>query len=324
MQEPRKLQVFVSSTYSDLVDERGTAVSAILKAGHIPAGMELFSAGDKSQLDVIKAWIDESDVYMLILGTRYGSIEPVSQLSYTETEYDYAVATNKPLFALVMSENFIDAKLRATGGAFVESDNPEKLKAFKAKVLSRICSICDDTRDIKGSVYESMIDFSRRADLTGWVRGNMVIDPKPLQARIMDLVTENERLKSDLSDARTISAEITPDLNDEKKFEELRELLISMKRIIPINITQKDDPIERNVYGLFSTNRSLLVTGVRIRSSSVAKSRWFESNVWIPLATHKILQIDRKATGERLYHMTELGLDFSSWIDRRNAKADQA
>ncbi|MEB3312161.1 MAG: DUF4062 domain-containing protein [Snowella sp.] len=75
----RKLQVFVSSTYLDLKSERQAAVEAILTAGHIPAGMELFSAGDQSQWEVIKEWIDESDVFLLILGGRYGSIEPNSQ-----------------------------------------------------------------------------------------------------------------------------------------------------------------------------------------------------------------------------------------------------
>lgn len=41
-----KLQIFISSTYSDLIEERQAAVSAILKAGHIPAGMELFTSAD--------------------------------------------------------------------------------------------------------------------------------------------------------------------------------------------------------------------------------------------------------------------------------------
>jgi hypothetical protein len=88
----RKLQVFISSTYSDLKEERQAAVEAILKAGHIPAGMELFTAGDKSQMATIERWIDESDVFMLILAGRYGSIEPTTGLSYVELEYDYAVA----------------------------------------------------------------------------------------------------------------------------------------------------------------------------------------------------------------------------------------
>lgn len=61
----KKLQIFVLSTYTDLIEERQAAVEAILSAGHIPAGMELFSAGDESQMTVIDRWIDESDVYLL-------------------------------------------------------------------------------------------------------------------------------------------------------------------------------------------------------------------------------------------------------------------
>ncbi|WP_210422467.1 DUF4062 domain-containing protein [Spirosoma sp. KCTC 42546] len=43
MAQRRKLQVFVSSTYTDLKEERQAAVEAILTARHIPAGMELLA-----------------------------------------------------------------------------------------------------------------------------------------------------------------------------------------------------------------------------------------------------------------------------------------
>ena len=102
----KKLQVFVSSTYVDLIDERQAAVEAILDAGHIPAGMELFKAGNESQLKTIYKWIDNSDVYMLILGGRYGSIEQETNMSYTELEYRYALSKNIPVFAVVLSESF--------------------------------------------------------------------------------------------------------------------------------------------------------------------------------------------------------------------------
>lgn len=49
----KKMQVFISSTYTDLIEERQKAVEAILNAGHIPAGMELFKAG-RSQMETIK------------------------------------------------------------------------------------------------------------------------------------------------------------------------------------------------------------------------------------------------------------------------------
>lgn len=63
----KKLQVFVSSTYLDLKDERQKAVEGILRAGHIPAGMELFTAASKSQWQIIEEWIKESDILFLIL-----------------------------------------------------------------------------------------------------------------------------------------------------------------------------------------------------------------------------------------------------------------
>ena len=94
----KRLQVFVSSTYTDLKEERQAAVEMILTAGHIPAGMELFTAGDESQMDAIKQWIDQSDVYLLILGGRYGSLEPQTGQSYIELEYRYALHQQKPLF----------------------------------------------------------------------------------------------------------------------------------------------------------------------------------------------------------------------------------
>jgi len=45
---PRKLQIFVSSTYEDLVEHRLAAIEAILAAGHIPAAMEQFTPGDET------------------------------------------------------------------------------------------------------------------------------------------------------------------------------------------------------------------------------------------------------------------------------------
>ena len=50
----KRLQVFVFSTYTNLKEYRQAAVQAILTAGHIPAGMEIFIAGNESQMDVIK------------------------------------------------------------------------------------------------------------------------------------------------------------------------------------------------------------------------------------------------------------------------------
>src|SRR5947208_4527960 len=108
----KKLQIFVSSTYTDLLKERQAVVEAILMAGHIPAGMELFAAGDKTQLETIRRWIEESDVFMLILGGRYGTFEEESKKSYIQLEYEYALEKCKPMFAAVITEGYLDNKAK--------------------------------------------------------------------------------------------------------------------------------------------------------------------------------------------------------------------
>lgn len=168
----KKLQVFVSSTYTDLIEERQAAVEAILDAGHIPAGMELFKAG-KSQMKTIQKWIDESDVYMLILGGRYGSIEEESGLSYTELEYKYALSKNMPVFAIVLDDSFLFTKAASNGkDAIFEKDNIKKYEVFKTLVKSNIVKFVQNIDNIE-SVIHSHLNYilsDSEYNLIGWVR----------------------------------------------------------------------------------------------------------------------------------------------------------
>lgn len=191
----KKLQVFVSSTFTDLKQERQAAVEAILSSGNIPAGMELFSAGDESQMTIIERWIDESDVYMLILGGRYGSIEPKSGKSYTQLEYEYALEKNKPLFAVVLSEKAIDEKVKIDGKSVLESENNHLLKEFKELVTSKMVKFCDDSKDIKLAIHETLSEFSYSKELIGWIRGDNLVNSSLLAEEIARLTKENDEIK---------------------------------------------------------------------------------------------------------------------------------
>lgn len=193
----KKHQVFISSTFSDLKEERQAAVEAILTAGHIPAGMELFAAGDESQMDVIKRWIGDSDIYMLILGGRYGSVDATSGLSYTELEYDYAVSLNKPFFALVLNESAIDSKTKEFNMESLSNEDTEKYLKFRKKILSKISKLVDDSKDIKIGVLESIKDISNR-NLHGWVRSDQLPDVSPLLNQLKLISSENSILKEKL------------------------------------------------------------------------------------------------------------------------------
>ena len=195
----KKLQVFISSTYSDLLEERQACVETVLQAGHIPAGMELFAAGSETQLDTIKRWIDASDVYMLLLGGRYGSLDPKTKLAYTEVEYRYALEKKKPVFAVVMSDAFLDTKIAQVGRSVFEQDNVDKYRKFKKLVLSKIVKFFDSLDGIKLAIFQSMIEIDSRYNLEGWVRGSEVVDVKPLISQISALTQENADLKKEIT-----------------------------------------------------------------------------------------------------------------------------
>lgn len=109
----RRNQVFVSSTYLDLKKERDEVLKALTLNKYIVEGMELFPAANKKQWDVIKERIDKSDLYVLIIASRFGSVaeqaaiwEPGlaaadERLSYTQLEFRYARSKGKPVLAFV-------------------------------------------------------------------------------------------------------------------------------------------------------------------------------------------------------------------------------
>jgi hypothetical protein len=227
----KRLQVFISSTYTDLLEERRAAVEAVLESGHIPAGMELFSAGDASQMELIKQWIDESDVYMLILGGRYGTIDKASGKSYTHLEYEYAIEKGKPYFAIVISDAGLDKKVEKLGRKATENDDTKAFAAFKALVTAKIVKFWDDIKDIKNQVHVKLSEYNRREDLIGWIKGSNAINGGEIAAQMAKLVKENEGLRQRLSVENSTSG-------NNLSFGELRNFLD--KQLIEPNECKED------------------------------------------------------------------------------------
>lgn len=175
----KKLQVFISSTFTDMQEERQAAVEAILKCGHIPAGMELFSADNKKQFEVIKTWIKNSDVFLLILGGRYGSIEASSNKSYIQLEYEYAKHIGKKPIAIVLSDKGIASK--ATEGIYdiynLEANTPE-YKKFKDNIIaSKMCEFFDNKASLKSCIFSMLRNCEENIkQYHGWIRGEKDIN----------------------------------------------------------------------------------------------------------------------------------------------------
>lgn len=152
----KKYQVFISSTYTDLIQERNVVRDAILKIHQFPVGMEQFNAEDTEQWNVIKDFIDLSDYYILIIGKRYGSVIESGDdagISYTEKEFNYAVTKGVPVLAFIKSDN---ASYRGTSFE-TETEKNIKLQAFIDKIKTgRIVEWFDDYHELATKVTAAL------------------------------------------------------------------------------------------------------------------------------------------------------------------------
>ncbi|MFF0919062.1 DUF4062 domain-containing protein [Rhizobium leguminosarum] len=314
----RKLQVFVSSTYTDLIEERQAAVQAILKAGHIPAGMELFTASDKSQWDTIKRWIDESDCYMLILGGRYGSVDPVTKVSYTEMEFDYASEIRKPMFSVVIRDDALDEKVKIHGRTVIEQDHQTELKLFREKVLTKISSFFRDERDIKLAVHESLGDLRDNPDLAGWVSGNDIEDPKPLHAEIARLNDEVTKLSTK---APATSKTNRSKQQDDVDFDDLVVVLKGIEVTMPE--WSQSGVTSVNLLTLLVGYADSLITGV-FSSSTGNVSKFLYYNVCPKLSIHGLVENEKPAgVYYRRSYLSERGKKLIAHLQRRNSSTEK-
>lgn len=196
----KKYQFFISSTYEDLKEEREKAIFTILSMEQFPVGMELFSAADEDQWDVISQTIDTSDYYVLIIGSRYGSIIPAGNpdagISYTEKEFNHAVSKDIPVLAFIWDET-----VAASTPSGESAEACAKLREFKDQVKTgRYVKFFNNADQFATFLSQSIHKALQRGNRPGWVR-TTEFDIEESHAKIlqlMDRVHTLEALNADL------------------------------------------------------------------------------------------------------------------------------
>ena len=167
----KRYQVFVSSTYTDLIEERKEVTQATLECNCFPAGMELFPASNKDQWAIIKRVIDDSDFYLLILAGRYGSVgvdDNGNKVGYTEMEFNYALEQKKPILAF-LREN-------PESSPEESADGKQRLEEFRKKAeKGRVVRYWNNKHQLHSAVLGSLNSAMKDTDgLVGWVRSDSV------------------------------------------------------------------------------------------------------------------------------------------------------
>lgn len=197
----RKYQIFISSTYKDLIPEREKVRDVILSMYHFPIGMEMFNAADEEQWEIIQETIDSSDYYILILGKRYGTLITKGTdagISYTEKEYRYAVSKGIPVLTFIKKDKAITSDN-------VDQD-PAKLQKLNALVKEitgiREADWFENVDELGTKVSLALHKQMDRKKRPGWVRGDRFdVDASlneiiTLSQRVRELEEENRRLRT--------------------------------------------------------------------------------------------------------------------------------
>ena len=199
----KRYQVFISSTYSDLKEERSKVMQTVMALDCIPSGMELFSAIDTEQLEFIKKVIDDCDYYILIIGGRYGSMTE-DGISYTEQEYNYAVSKGIPVLAFLHN----NINQLTCDKIDLDSSKREKLEAFRDKVKTgRLVQFWNNADQLNGQVAVSLTQTIKTYPAIGWVRGNTPAHIETLQ-EINELRKELEELRKYKRENQSVTCEI--------------------------------------------------------------------------------------------------------------------
>ncbi len=166
----KRYQVFISSTFDDLKDERQAVLKSILELNHMPAGMELFPASDDTAWQLICDVIDSSDYYVLIIGGRDGSLDETGICSI-EKAYDYATSNKKPVISLLHS----DTDNLPRGKSEVDDNAWHKLKEFRSKVeKNHACKYWRNAQELKVQVVLGLVEAIKRSPAQGWIRAGLL------------------------------------------------------------------------------------------------------------------------------------------------------
>lgn len=202
--------VFISSTFSDLQEERRRVSEALSKAGHVPEGMEIFPASSQKQLDFIKRVIDRCDYYIVILAGRYGSTIASGE-SFTELEYEYAIEKGLPTLAFLRSDT---GKLELDKTE-KDVDKARRLSEFRAKIENgTLVDYWTSPDQLATKVVAAIAQEVASNPGIGWIRGNRVASDE-LLSEINELRKSNEELRRTLNAERpVISASNLADLSE--------------------------------------------------------------------------------------------------------------
>lgn len=186
----KRYQVFISSTFQDLREERRAVQDVIISMGDFPVQMESFPAADEDQFEFIKSLIDKCDYYVLIIAGRYGT--PAEDgISYTHKEFRYAVEKGVPVLVMLHGE---PGKIPAESLEATDAGRQALKDFIKEAEHKRLRKTWTTFSDLKLAVREALDHAKATKPRVGWIRGDAVASIDTLE-ELNEVRKENEKFR---------------------------------------------------------------------------------------------------------------------------------
>lgn len=155
MKNKKKLNIFISSTYSDLQEHRERVIKVLKQAESEIEAMELWLASPTSPIEKCLKHLKKSNLLITIIAHRYGSLTEEG-ISFTEAEYEYSKNLKIDSLVFIIEDHYkIDPSQ-------IDYDNIEKLLSFKKRLKAEhMVSFFTTPDDLAKKVLLSFIEYTQ-------------------------------------------------------------------------------------------------------------------------------------------------------------------
>jgi hypothetical protein len=155
-------RVFVSHT-SDMGDfpaKRSfvqASLDAAVRAGMVPVDMRYFAARDSQPTDYCRERVRDCEIYIAVIGFRYGSIVPGDAVSYTELEFNEAGASGRPRLVFLLGDR------AGLPGWLVDADSGA-VEGFRQRIRDAglITATFAEPAELELEVFHALTELVRR------------------------------------------------------------------------------------------------------------------------------------------------------------------
>jgi hypothetical protein len=150
-------KIYISSTYSDLVEHRQQVYEILRKMRYDVIAMENYVAADKRPLDKCLADVAFCQVYVGIFAWRYGYVPPGQERSITELEYRQAGQSGLERLIFLLHEDAPWPRSKMEKGI-----GGEKIEALRGElVATHLLQFFKSPEELAGQVAASVAEWAR-------------------------------------------------------------------------------------------------------------------------------------------------------------------